>query len=171
MYDALELPIIAGDDIRVAVVNQERRDSVYDLANVPMNHQTAFRCDIVRKGELGQIADGPCQQQSAPATDDANAARTFVARVDLRLALRKVEFFLFCLYVNVASCLLAKIDLRTSELYVRRPRFDGHVRKNESGPAFGGEFIGGVHGHTVTVCVNQPLVYPVLGGFRQSRII
>src|SRR2546428_3585420 len=45
--DPVETPIISDNDIRIVIVDQKRRDAVYDLADVAMNQHAAVSGDVV----------------------------------------------------------------------------------------------------------------------------
>src|ERR1043165_4833140 len=100
---------------------------------------------------------------------DRDAARAFINGRVVSLALRKIEFQLLGLHVNVRVRLLPEINFRSVQFDVGRAGFNRHVRKNELRHAFGRELVRAVHRHAVAVRVDQLFVNPRARLFRQLR--
>ena len=62
--DPEEAAVVTDDHIWIVIVNQERRQTVDDVTNVTVNQGAAVRRYVVGKRQLGEIVEGPGEQQS-----------------------------------------------------------------------------------------------------------
>ena len=159
--------IVADDDVRIAVEDEERGECLDALADVAAHQQPAARGDVVAEGQLAQVAAVERDDQPAEEPAELDAARALVGREAVGFTLRVVELLLARLHVDVRVGQLAEIELRPRHLDRWDRALRRHVAQDERRQPFRREAVDRVHRHTVAVGVDELFVDPVAAALRQ----